>query len=631
MSADCQETCGTIIFMGQEKLENLCRLIRYYIVTMTTAAGSGHATSSLSAVELVASLFFNYFRFDLDHPENPNNDRLIFSKGHATPLFYSLYAAAGKLTEPELMQYRKFASNLEGHPMPDFPYTEVATGSLGQGLSVGVGEALALRAKNYKLQKPNSKQEQNINIENDKRFWNLKFGAWDFPRVYVLLGDGEMAEGSVWEAIQYAGFQKLDNLVAILDVNRLGQSDETMVGFDIETYKKRVEGFGWEVITVADGHNLEMINNAFVKALRPHSNSLPELNSGQALTKERELKPTMIITKTIKGKGVSFLEDKNGWHGKPLRKEELEKALVELGSVDKSLRGEVAKPQISSLRSASWRRSNPIIDEIALSSRHGGTPRNDNVIEFTTFQKEAKVATRKAYGTGLVRLGKVHSDLVALDGDVKNSTYSELFKKEFPDRFFEMYIAEQNMVGVALGFARRGFIPFVSTFSAFMSRAADQIRMAALSRQHLILSGSHAGVSIGEDGPSQMGLEDISLFRTVFGSTVLYPSDAVSTERLLELAYFAKGIVYLRTTRPETPVIYDENETFQTGGSHVFYPLSETGVESKGTIKEPSTSSGSNGLVTVVAAGITVHEALYAQKTLAEENIPIQVIYFFLI
>ena len=583
--------------MELEKLQNLCRLLRYYILTMTTEAGSGHPTSSLSAVELTAVLFFNYFRFDLDHPENQNNDRLIFSKGHATPLFYSLYAAAGKITEQELLRYRKFDSNLQGHPMPDFPYTEVPTGSLGQGLSVGVGEALAIR-KLFSSSESQTSREASFKNNDGSRLRSNE----NIPRVFVLLGDGEMSEGSVWEAIQYAGFQKLNNLVALLDVNRLGQSEATMLEYDIETYRKRVESFGWEVVLIKDGHNLEEINRAF----------------SSPLSAVRQ-KPLMIIAKTVKGKGYREWEDKNGWHGKPLTKEELEKALVELGPVDKSVRGTVHKPHDLSLRSANRRRSNPIANEIASSSRLGGTPRNDVEIVFTQYQNEDKVATRKAYGTGLVRLGKLYSDIVSLDGDVKNSTYSELFKQEFPDRFFDLYIAEQNMVGVALGFARRDFVPFVSTFSAFMSRAADQIRMAALSGQHLVLSGSHAGVSIGEDGPSQMGLEDISFFRTVFESQILYPADATATERLLELAYWAKGIVYLRTTRPETPVLYGENESFEIGGSKVFDSIHNSP-------NSPSYLKRGLGGVTLVAAGIMVHEALKAQKTLAGENIAVQVI-----
>lgn len=533
--------------MNAEELQKLARLIRYYILLTSTTAGSGHPTSSLSATDLLTVLFFKYFRFDLDNPENPANDRLIFSKGHASPLYYSLFAAAGKISEAELLKYRTFDSVLEGHPTRRFAFTEVSTGSLGQGLGVGVGEALALHLQSKSPRK---------------------------PCVYVLLGDGEMAEGSMWEAIQSSAYYKLNNLVAILDVNRLGQSVPTMLEHDIDTLSQRIEAFGWNVIKVQDGHDVKQIDRAFAQA---------ESQNG---------KPTMIIAKTIKGKGVSALEDKNGWHGKPLPKDQFEAAVKELGEVDKKLVGKVQLPE-----------SKPSSDS--------GQARMTNV-PYTSYKVADEVATRKAYGTALVRLGKIYPDLVALDGDVKNSTYSEDFEKVFSDRFFQLFIAEQNMVSVAAGMARRGLRPFVSTFACFLTRAADQIRMAALSGVAISFCGSHAGVSIGEDGPSQMGLEDLSLFRAVLGSIVVYPVDAVATEKLLELLYQQQGISYMRTTRPGTKVLYSEREEFTLGGSKEF---KVQGSEFK--VKDS---------ITVVAAGITVYEALKAQEQLKTEGIAIRVI-----
>src|SRR5512139_456736 len=481
-----------------EKLRKLAALVRYYILTSTTEAGSGHPTSSLSATELmVALLFGGAFRYNVDHPEHPNNDRLIFSKGHASPLFYSLWAAAGKLTEADLMTYRKFGSPLEGHPTVAFQYVEAATGSLGQGLSIGLGMAL-----------------------------NAKYIDRVPYRTYVLLGDSEMAEGSQWEAMQIAAHYKLDNLIGILDVNRLGQRGETMYGHDLSAYEKRIASFGWETILV-DGHSFFEILGAYEKAFQV---------SG---------KPTMIIARTIKGKGVSFIEDKNGWHGKTLKKEECDRALKELGEVDKSLRGEIGKPE-------------------DLKPEEGVPEASEKKMDYT---REKSVATRKAYGNGLVRIFPKFPKIVSLDGEVCNSTYAEIFREAYPEQYFEMYIAEQNMVGTALGLCRRGKIPFVSTFSAFMTRAFDQIRMSQYSNPNIKFVGSHAGVSIGQDGPSQMGLEDIAMFRAVLDSVVLYPCDAVSTEKLVEEAAKHHGLTYLRTTREATPVLYREDEKFVIGGS----------------------------------------------------------------
>lgn len=521
--------------MPTPNLKEIVKLIRYYILTSTTAAGSGHPTSSLSATELMTALIFQHFRFDLDQPDYYNNDRLIFSKGHAAPLFYALWAAAGKVTEEELLNLRKFDSPLEGHPTMQFPFTEAATGSLGQGLSIGVGMAL-----NAKLDK-------------------LSY------RTYVLLGDSEVAEGSVWEAMELAAYYKLDNLVGILDVNRLGQRGETMHGHNVANYEEKCRAFGWETIVV-DGHSLEAVNFAYETAAQTQG------------------KPTMIIAKTIKGQGVSFIEDQDNWHGKPLNQEELKKALAELGEVDKTIIAEIIKPE-----------------QLEISFY---TPAPASLDEHL---KDQPLATRKAYGRGLVKIYQDYPQMVVLDAETSNSTYAEIFKKAYPDRFFEMFIAEQNMVGTALGFSRRDKIPFVSTFAAFFSRAFDQIRMSQYSNSNIKFVGSHAGVSIGEDGSSQMGLEDIAMFRTLLDSVVLYPSDAVSTEKLVREMAQHFGNVYMRTTRGATLILYDDSEEFPIGGSKVL-------------------RRSENDVATIVGAGITLHQALAAYEELQTEGINIRVI-----
>lgn len=535
--------------MTKTILEKLAKLTRYYILVSTTQAGSGHPTSSLSATDLIVTLMFGgFFRADLSNPENPNNDRLIFSKGHASPLFYSLYGVAGVVSEKELKTLRKFGSKLEGHPTMEFAFTEAATGSLGQGLSIGLGMAL-----------------------------NAKMDKLDY-RTFVLMGDSEVAEGSVWEAIALASHYKLDNLIGIIDVNRLGQRGETLLGRDAKTYQKRIEAFGWKT-WVVDGHDISEILIT-LKQVEQDKQSLPVGKSGM---------PKMIIAKTIKGKGVSFLEDKDGWHGKALKAEELDKALIELGTVEKLI-GKVKRPtQIAKrkMQSASWRTKLK-----------------------TEYKLGDMIATRKAYGNALVKLVKENPDVVVLDAEVSNSTMSEYVKKEFPERFFEMYIAEQNMAGTALGLSRRGKIPFASTFAAFWTRAFDQIRMSQYSSPNIKFVGSHAGVSIGEDGASQMALEDIAMFRTLLNSVVLYPSDAVSAEKLTGIAAEHSGNIYIRTTRAETPVIYKNGEVFKIGGLKIH--------KGKG--------SSIKGKVTVIGAGITLHEALKAQKELAEQGIGIDVI-----
>jgi len=518
-----------------ESLKKLAKLVRYYILSSTTEAGSGHPSSSLSSVELMTSLMFGgIFRYDIDNPKNPNNDRLIFSKGHAAPLFYSLFATAGKVTEKELLTLRKFGSRLEGHPCMQFPYTEAATGSLGQGLSVGFGMAL-----------------------NGKYLDKLPY------KVFVLLGDGEMAEGSIFETMQIAAHYQANNLIAILDANRLEQNTKTMHGYNLKAYEQMALSFGWNPIIV-DGHNIKQILRAYQKAIRSK-------------------KPTFIIAKTIKGKGVSFIEGKEGWHGKSLSREQFEKAVKEFGAIDKNLSGKILLPSKKKIQALKIGKVAPI------------------------FYKNEIIATRKAYGNALARIYPGYPEIVALDGDVKNSTYSEIFEKKYPKRFFEMFIAEQNMVGAAVGLSRMGKTPFVSTFAAFLTRAHDQIRMAQYSDANIKFVGSHAGVSIGQDGPSQMGLEDISMFRSLLDSTVLYPSDAVSTERMVELAAKTKGIFYIRTTRMDTPIIYTNNEEFIVGGSK--------------TLK-----SSNSDQVTIVAAGITLHESLKAYEELKNKGINVRVI-----
>lgn len=520
-----------------KNLENLSKLLRYYIIKSTTAAGSGHLTSSLSAVELMAGLFFGgILHYDYSNPQNFNNDRIIFSKGHAAPLFYSSWTAAGAITEQELLTLRRFTSRLEGHPTMEFPYTEAATGSLGQGLSVGVG--LALSAKYV-----------------DK----LSF------KTFVLLGDSEMAEGSVWEAVEIAAYYKLNNLIAVLDINRLGQRGETMLGYKVVEYQKRLKAFGWETIVI-DGHNLSQVLKAYNKALKVKG------------------RPVAIVAKTLKGKGVKMVENKEGWHGKSLSSEMAEKAIKDLGILDLAWCGEIAKPKKAVLK----------IEKT----------KSTSLIDYKIGENKS---VREAYGETLAILAQKYPSLVVLDAEVSNSTGAEKFKQLYPKRFFEMFIAEQNMISTALGMSRAGKIPFVSTFAAFFSRGFDQIRMAAYSLGNVKFCGSHAGVSIGPDGVSQMGLEDIALFRSVFGSVVLYPCDAVATQKLVEEMARFSGLVYLRSTREALPVIYQAEEEFKIGGSKIL-------------------KSSEQDVITIVAAGITVFEALKAYEELKKRGVDVRVI-----
>ncbi|XP_006265437.3 transketolase [Alligator mississippiensis] len=520
-----------------QALKDTAARLRVSSIRATTAAGSGHPTSCCSAAEIMSVLFFHTMRYKAQDPKNVNNDRFVLSKGHAAPILYAVWAEAGFLQEAELLNLRKIDSVLEGHPVPKQAFTDVATGSLGQGLGAACGMAYT-----------------------GKYFDRASY------RVYCLLGDGEVSEGSVWEAMAFAGFYKLDNLVAIFDINRLGQSDPAPLQHHVEIYQKRCEAFGWHAIIV-DGHSVEELCKAF----------------GQA-----KHQPTAIIAKTYKGRGISGIEDKENWHGKPLPKNMAEQIIQELED----------KIQIKKKLSPALPEEDVPIINI----------KNVKMPSPPSYKVGEKMATRKAYGYALVKLGQASDRVIALDGDTKNSTFSELFKKEHPSRYIECYIAEQNMVSVAVGCASRDrTIAFASTFATFFTRAFDQIRMAAISESNVNLCGSHCGVSIGEDGPSQMGLEDLCMFRAVPNSTVFYPSDAVATEKAVEIAANTKGICFIRTSRPENAVIYSSNEDFHIGQAKVVF-------------------KSKDDQVTVIGAGVTLHEALAAAEHLKKEKILIRVI-----
>lgn len=528
---------GAPIMANLEQLREKARLLRIHSLRSTTQAASGHPTSCLSAAEIMAALFFHAMRFDPANPNANDGDRFVLSKGHAAPVLYAALAEAGVFPVSRLMTLREFSSELEGHPTPLIPGVDAATGSLGQGLSVGAG--LAAGAK--KIEKVDA-------------------------RVYVLLGDGEMAEGNVWEAATFAAHHGLDNLTAIVDVNALGQSDRTMYKHDTEPYRAKFEANGWHA-EVIDGHDMAAVVAALDRA------------------KSTTGKPQAIIARTEKGHGVSFIADKDGWHGKALSKDELAKAIAELGSAPEPTQGE----------SKSYARTN--LSQVA--DFPAPAPPD--------YKLGDKVATREAYGTALAKLGAVNPGLVAIDGDVQNSTFAEVFHKKFPERFFQGYIAEQNMVSAGVGLAARGLTVFVATFACFLSRAADQIRMAGVSRSNVNLCGSHCGVSIGEDGPSQMALEDLAMFRAVPNATVLYPSDGVSAERLTEAMARRSGICFLRTSRPKTPALYSKDEQFPIPGFKVLRQ-----------------SAGDR--VTIIGAGITLHEALKAHDRLKANGIAARVI-----
>jgi transketolase len=519
--------------MNQTELwRELGQQLRVDSIRASNVTKSGHPTSSMSAADLMAVLLANYLHYDFDAPNDPRNDHLIFSKGHASPLLYSMFKAAGAVSDEELLTFRTFGSRLQGHPTPAIPWVDVATGSLGQGLPYGVGVALA-----------------------GKKLDRLPY------RVWVLCGDSEIAEGSVWEAFEHAAYSGLDNLTAIIDVNRLGQRGETMHGWDLDSYADRARAFGWNAIEI-DGHDVEAIDRAYAEA------------------NETKDAPTVIVAKTLKGKGVKEVENKPGWHGKAL--DNPEQAIEELGG-ERNILVDVPKPDFE------------------------GAPHQFETgpLELPTWELGEEVATRRAYGEALVAIGKANGKVVALDGEVSNSTYAELFTEAFPERYFEMFIAEQQLVAAAVGLQVREWVPFGSTFAAFFSRAYDFIRMAAISRANIRLSGSHAGVSIGEDGPSQMALEDLAMMRAAHGSTVLYPSDANQTAKLVAEMAEREGIVFLRTTRAATPVVYGADEEFPIGGSRVLREGDD---------------------VALVGAGITLHEAVKAAEQLEGEGISARVI-----
>ncbi len=521
-------------------LQNVATQLRIDSIRSTSEAGSGHPTTCMSGADVVAALFFAEMRFDPKDPQNPENDRFVLSKGHAAPLLYAAWAEAGLFPREELLKLRRIDSDLEGHPTPRLPFVDVATGSLGQGICAAIGIALNARRIGSRY------------------------------RTYVLLGDGEMAEGSVWEAADVAEYQKLDNLCAIVDVNRLGQSDPTQFGHDMPRIAARWTAFGWHAVTI-DGHNMQEILNALAEARS---------------TKGR---PTVILARTLKGKGVASIEDKEGWHGKALKKgKEADDAIAEL---EKQMNANAPRPSIAPADST--KRSVPAPDFSKMAA--------------PAYKMGDQVATREAWGTALAALGAVDPRVVALDADVKNSTFSEKFKKAYPDRFFENFIAEQVMVGTSMGLAARGAVPFASTFACFLTRAADFVRMAGISALNVKLTGSHAGVSIGEDGPSQMALEDLALMRAVPDCTVVYPCDGVSTERLVAAMAQRPGPAYMRTSRPKTPVIYQTDEQFPIGGSKV---LRQSG----------------NDAAVVVTAGVTVYEALKAYDQLKADGVNIRVI-----
>ncbi len=522
-----------------EQLREKARILRIHSMRMTTAAGSGHPTSCLSAAEMMAAVFFYAMKFDVADPNSLASDRFVLSKGHAAPILYAALAEAGVFPVGRLMTLRQFSSELEGHPTPHIKGVDAATGSLGQGLSVGAG---------------------------------LAFGAWvqkSDARVYVLMGDGEMAEGSVWEAAEFAGHYHQDNLVALADVNALGQSERTMYKHDTGVYQRKFESEGWAT-EVVDGHDM-----AAVVAALDHA-------------KNTKGKPFAIIARTEKGHGISFLADKDGWHGKALSSEQLEQALAELAKL-----GPI--PPV------------PPIDHHSYARKSIPVPPSFPAPPPPSYKIGEQVASREAYGTGLRSLASVNPKVYAVDGDVKNSTFAETLQKAYPDKLVEGYIAEQNLVSVAVGMAAQGLVPFVDTFACFLSRGYDQVRMAAISHSNINLCGSHCGVSIGEDGPSQMALEDLAIFRAIPGAAVFYASDAVSAERLTEESARRKGICYLRTSRPKTPVLYSPDEKFPVPGLKVH-------------------GAGATDQVTIVGAGVTLYEGLKAAEQLKARGVAVRVI-----
>ncbi|HET9169979.1 MAG TPA: transketolase [Actinospica sp.] len=534
-----------------ESVLALARQLRVDSIRATTAAGSGHPTSSMSAAELASVLLTRYLRYDWSDPARRDNDYFILSKGHASPLLYAMYRAAGVIDEAELLGTYRRGGRLEGHPTPKLPWVPVATGSLGQGIAYATGIALAGQAMH-----------------------DAPFHVW------TLCGDGELAEGSVWEALDKAGKRKLNRLTVIVDVNRLGQTGETEFGWDLAPYAARARAFGCSVLEV-DGHDVREIDAAYDAA---------------ALSD----RPTVILARTVKGYGCPEVADSPDWHGKPLPADLAERAVADLGGT-------------THLRALG---PGPVGADVADGTATGtGVPRTPPAhepspaplpVRAPAFVKGEEVGTRAAYGKALVALGE-DQDVVVLDGEVGNSTGTGQFQKAYPERFFQMYIAEQQLIASAVGFAVRGWRVHAATFAAFLTRAHDFLRMAAIDGPPLHLAGTHCGVEIGPDGPSQMGLEDLAMMRALHGSTVLYPADANSAARLAVATNGLTGISYLRITRGTYPVLYEPDEPFPIGGSKLW-------------------GESADDVATLVGAGVTLHECLAAAEELAQEGLPVRVL-----
>lgn len=533
-------SCAKVDPGSLQVLQDTANRLRIHSIRATCASNSGHPTSCCSAAEIMAVLFFHTMRYKQTDPEHPDNDRFVLSKGHAAPILYAVWVEAGWICESDLLNLRKIRCDLEGHPTPRLSFVDVATGSLGQGLGAACG--MAYTGKYF-----------------DKASY----------RVFCLMGDGEASEGSIWEALAFASHYNLDNLVAIFDVNRLGQSGTAPLGHCTDIYEKRCQAFGWNTYSV-NGHDVEALCQAFWRATQVKN------------------KPTALIAKTFKGRGIPNIEDAENWHGKPMPKESADGIVKLIESQIQTSKRLTPKP--------------PVEDSPLISIS------NIEMTSAPAYKLGDKVATREACGLALAKLGHTHKRVIVLDGDTKNSTFSEIFRKEHPERFIECFIAEQNMVSVALGCAARGrTVAFVSTFAAFLTRAFDQIRMGAISRANINFIGSHCGVSTGEDGPSQMALEDLAMFRSVPTCMVFYPSDAIATEHAVYLAASTKGMCFIRTSRPKTAVIYTSQDSFAVGQAKVIRQSAEDKV-------------------TVVGAGVTLHEALLAADKLSQQGIFIRVI-----
>jgi transketolase len=544
--------------------ESAARWMRYWILKMTTRAGSGHVTSSLSAVDILAAMMDSGFIYDVENPHNLNNDRLIFSKGHATPLYYAFWALTGGIETEQLLEYRQLGSILEGHPTTQFIHTVAATGSLGMGLGIGTGVALGLK-----------KMKSTGNV-------------------WVLLGDGELAEGSVWESAAFASQNNLNNLIAIVDINRLGQSGETAYGWNDSAYRQRFEAWGWKTIMV-DGHNIKDIKRGLYEASQTHST------------------PTVILAKTIKGKGVSFLENVEGWHGKALNEEECKRALAEVGEVKQNLQIKLTVPKTIMHRQCKMQNAECKIAESSIIIENNPQPLQPTLLRTrlrkgtATYNLQPDISVRQAIGHQLAALAKENDRLLVIDGDVKNSTFTELVKQQSPEQLIECYIAEQQMVELAIGLDKIGFTAVVNTFAAFLTRAHDQIRMTAISKSNILFIGTHVGISIGQDGPSQMGLEDVAMFRPLVDSIIVSPAETHSAIQLTNQLIECRGIRYIRALRETMTSLYNQKDQIEVGKWHILKNIPKSKVA-------------------ILATGITVHSALKAHEKLLSENIATMVV-----